>query len=189
MSMASPEFRSESALSEDEWNQQAMIAAKKKLVRRPGMESDSVRNALALSNFQNRRAGGGKGVQSDRRPATGLCYRCGKTDHLLKDFPLPFQRQLTFAPPKGNGGKPGAARSTQMIEEENERIILQNDVTEVVDCAAEVSLTDHTDDRVHYPPPSSDEMAAVANTEIDDYAWMQSWSGEGIYMRSGISPE
>ena len=80
-----------------------VLSAAKKKMRKPGMEVNSMRNAQALSNLPNRSNASQPYVASDGNRSGIICYRCGQKDHVLKDCPLPFQRQLMFAPAKGKG--------------------------------------------------------------------------------------
>ena len=76
----------------------ALIFAKSRIAKKPGMEVRSVRASMAASNFPNSTVKGNKGNENPL-----ICYRCGAKDHILRDCPKPYTAQLMFAPKKGEG--------------------------------------------------------------------------------------
>ena len=59
---------------------------------RPGNEVSAMRKATNESNIPNDSLFQAKGL---------ICFRCGKTDHILRDCPLPYTEVLAYAPHKG----------------------------------------------------------------------------------------
>ena len=74
--------------------EETLITGTKKPNKKPGMEERSVRASVSASNFPNalETSTAGKGAYR--------CFRCGATDHTLRQCPKPFTPLLMFAPKK-----------------------------------------------------------------------------------------
>ena len=128
------------------------------------METNAVRNAVSLNNIPNRNL---TGVAESNGKNTGFCYRCGKSDHLLRDCPLPFTRILAYAPRKGQG-KGNAMVATGSSPEALPDIISGafnssgKDLNSTSEQQAEIS-------------PLNPQCEESNTTAISDGEWMELW--------------
>ena len=84
---------------------------------KPGMETTAIRKAQSQTNMEN----GTMYAPKTTKPNKGIvCYRCGKTDHTLRQCPLPFQPKLAFAPVRNDVKKTYIASRTKDTEENEE---------------------------------------------------------------------
>ena len=81
---------------------------------KPGMETSAIRKTQAQLNMENNTMYTQKNTKS---PSKIICYRCGKSDHVLKQCPLPFQQKLAFAPVRPPVKQSFVANSSSMDDE------------------------------------------------------------------------
>ena len=156
----------------------ALVSAKHKLVKKPGMEVRSVRASIAASNFPNPT---GKGT-SGSMPSF-ICFRCGAKDHLLKDCPKTYTAQLMFAPKKGDS-KGQKGKRTFLIEEQS--------MGEEIQIAQEESLGEGRDEEcsgtVEGEENNDVDSAEGVDTgesgiySVDDIEWVEGWLGDAAFM-------
>ena len=158
-----------------EGDETAMIAARAKTKpRKPSMEVNSVRNAMAMANIPNARDSDSRKVPSNDGPnrQSVYCYRCGQSDHLLKDRPHPFTKQLMFAPARGKGkGKGKGAHGINTTECADEVYSFDTgDNGEVIPPAIECN---------HVSPP--DFHALSPYVSVGDDSWLNGWVEDQSY--------
>ena len=81
------------------------------------MEVSAGEKSIAVNNISTRNMQ--KNVNEAVSKGAGFCYRCGESDHLLRDCPMPFTEQLEYAPRKGVG-KGTKGKVTFEVEEVNQ---------------------------------------------------------------------
>ena len=102
----------ENALRSEEWggdtgstSSASIYSANAKVKkRRPGMETNAIRNSLATAGLPNSSVmNSHDALTSENQTRIVICRRCGKDGHLLKQCHMPYTRQLAFAPKRSFG--------------------------------------------------------------------------------------
>ena len=152
-------------------------ARPKKKIRRPGMEVQSVRQSISMANIQNKLNAGvvPRALSRDDSAKTvGFCYRFGKGDHLLRNCPMPYTKQLTFAP-RRDSAKSAPTLSTNLTSDEGE-------ISETAELAqGESEITEAVEAMLQAQSALTvTEPNDVAFTEAEE-AWIEQWMGERTY--------
>ena len=164
--------------NESEFNETAsstLVARGKARPRKPSMEVNAIRNSMAAANIPNQTM-----HQSDVLPAAeapsrvGRCWRCGKTDHLLKQCPMPFTKLLAFAP-KRPFNKPG---SGLLLTEEEAIALVQNEEA----LAADSGSTSEIPAVPPNAPCVNDVLEEPPEVLMTDEDWMNRWMEERTFM-------
>ena len=147
--------------SEEEYETLIVKRAKPKKKNKPGMESFAIRKTQVQTNMDN----GTLYAPKTTKPAQKgiICYRCGKTDHTLRQCPMPFQPKLAFAPARIPEKKTfvaiNAAGSEENVSTDN---------------------ADHIDTSANSEPVESTEAEKLfeqvhITTEQEEQDWIASW--------------
>ena len=88
---------------------------------------NTTRNRPGMEQLAAKQAGSTMNLGSEVFPGKGIqCYRCGKTDHVLRDCPIPYTKTLAFAPQKSDGkqgkGKGKPAKGAFIAEAEEKEV-------------------------------------------------------------------
>ena len=134
---------------------------------RPNMEQMAIRRTQDAMNLKNQifamdsagKGGASKGV---------ICYRCGATDHTLRNCPLPYTPVLAYAPSRGKDGK---LRSTMLADTLGDPINSEDKIDIPSELTPE-NVTDETN-----PMVVSQDVGVLAEDCCYDpeSAWVSQW--------------
>ena len=136
---------------------------------RPGMEGQAIRRSANQMNLENS-INAARVPDPMKSPPAGICYRCGKSDHLLKNCPLPHTRKLDFAP---NRAKPSNTSQTLVAGEEGEVSDIKQEVFGSIDTTSRAAAHPNVSaDQMEVPFPehkNSGQSQLPGNARINDW--------------------
>ena len=134
---------------------------------RPNLEQTAIRRTQDSMNLKNQIfAMDGAGRPGASKPM--ICYRCGKSDHTLRNCPLPYTPVLAYAPIRD---KDGPVRKTMMAESH-----LDDSTGEVItDYQPETPVEAPLGDQTSVVPPVTNEDCPEQQWGNNESAWISQW--------------